>query len=93
VKKLHEGRLDSIYTSKDNTFTGGSDCKVNILDKTFNVLVKIDCEEIFKHSMNAEVRSICITSDNKNIIIGTYGSEIWELTTKDAKLTPSSKFL
>lgn len=33
-----------------------------------------------------------ITADNKNLIVGTNGGEIYELYTKDAKLTTSSKY-
>lgn len=42
--------------------------------------------------MNCEIRSLQLSSDNKNLLVGTYGSEIWELLTKDAKITTSTKF-
>jgi WD40 repeat protein len=42
--------------------------------------------------MCAEIRSLCLSVDSKNILVGTFGSEIYELTTKDIKLNIQSKF-
>jgi microtubule-associated protein-like 6 len=54
-------------------------------------LIKIT-EEAFKGSLNFEIKAMHITADNKNLIVGTNGGEIYELYTKDAKLTTSSKY-
>lgn len=71
--------------------TGGRDGKVTIMDKNYSFLVKIT-EESFKGSFNFEIKAVHLTADNKNLIIGTNGSEIYELSTKDAKLTTSTKY-
>jgi hypothetical protein len=42
--------------------------------------------------MLPEIRSVAVSSDLKSLLVGTAGSEIYELTTKDAKITSSSKF-
>lgn len=43
-------------------------------------------------SVCPEVRTVALTSDSKNMIIGTFGSEIYELTTRDAKISPTTKY-
>lgn len=54
-------------------------------------MVKIT-DESFKGSFNFEIKAVHLTADNKSLIVGTNGSEIYELSTKDAKLTTSSKY-
>ena len=66
--------------------------KINILDKNYSILLKLHADEFFKQSINCEIRSLQFSVDNKNIIIGTFGSEIWEISTKDAKISISTKF-
>ena len=49
--------------------------------------------ETVKGALQPEVRSVALSPDMKSILVGTSGGEIYELTTKDAKVTPNSKFL
>ena len=37
------------------------------------------------------VRSICLSKDNKKLLVGTYGSEIYEIETKSGgEITPDA---
>jgi WD40 repeat protein len=36
--------------------------------------------------MGNEIKSVQVTSDAKQVLVGTYGGEIWELSTKDVTL-------
>jgi len=69
---------------------------VLVLDKSYNVVAKILLEEVLRGpnmpSQCPEVRAVGVSSDMKNIIIGTYASEIYELSTKDAKISATTKF-
>lgn len=37
MSKLHKGRLDCVSVVGSTIFTGGTDCKVNVLDKSLSV--------------------------------------------------------
>ncbi|EGR31701.1 hypothetical protein IMG5_103450 [Ichthyophthirius multifiliis] len=102
-KKLHDKALDSIFVqnsqnqSSQYIFTGGRDCKINILDKTYNLILIIPVEEQLKsqiilNSACSEIRAMCLSQDCKSLLVGTFGSEIYEFTTKDIKLNNSTKF-
>ncbi|EAR94225.2 HELP domain protein (macronuclear) [Tetrahymena thermophila SB210] len=95
-KKVHDKGIDSVFVQGGMIFTGGRDYKVLVLDKTLNVITKVALDEVLKGpnipSLCPEVRSISLSSDSKNMIIGTYASEIYELNTKDAKITSTTKF-
>lgn len=43
-------------------------------------------------SLCPEVRAIAVTSDSKSLTIGTFGSEIFELSTRDAKISATTKY-
>jgi microtubule-associated protein-like 6 len=45
-----------------------------------------------KGALQPEIKSVCLSPDLKSLLVGTAGGEIYELTTKDAKITPNSKF-
>lgn len=42
--------------------------------------------------MQPEIRSVAVSPDLKCLLVGTAGSEIYEIATKDAKITMNSKF-
>lgn len=44
------------------------------------VLTKIECAKILEGSVCQNIRSISLDSSGKKMVIGTYGSEIYELT-------------
>jgi len=37
-------------------------------------------------AIKPEIRSLCLSNDNKKILVGTFGSEIYELRTNDTQL-------
>ena len=39
-----------------------------------------------KNAIVPEIRSIQLSANDRNILIGTYGGEIWELSTKDVAI-------
>lgn len=86
--------MEAIFVSRDFILTGGRDAKINLLDAkgTYKVLLFIKVPEVVKGAIQPEVKSIALSPDLRSLLIGTSGGEIYELTTKDAKITPNSKF-
>jgi len=77
-----------------SVLTGGRDFKINFLDTkgSYKVLLSVKIPETVKGALQPEIKSVSISPDYKSLLVGTAGSEIYELTTKDAKITPNSKF-
>lgn len=86
--------MDALYIGKEFILTGGRDCKVIFLDTkgNYKILLVVKVPETVKGALMPEIKSVALSPDLKSILIGTCGSEIYELTTKDAKITPNSKF-
>ena len=59
--------------------TGGRDAKVNILDKQFAVLMCIDMADKAYGSISPGIRALSLDRMGKNLLVGTFGSEIFEL--------------
>ncbi len=59
--------------------TGGRDAKVNILDKHFAVLMCIDMADKSYGSISPGIRALSLDRMGKNLLVGTFGSEIFEL--------------
>ena len=82
---IHAKAIDAIYvTEKSATIvTGGKDNVVNLLDKTsYAVVQKVELDKLLQGAIAPQIRSASYSVDNKSIIVGTYGSEIYELSTK-----------
>jgi len=94
--ELHKKSIDVIVNCNGYILTGGQDYKINILDKTYNSLIKMSDENISVKkelaSFCPEIKALCLSSDNKLLVIGTAGGEIYELSTKDAKINTSTKY-
>ena len=70
-----ESRLFSV-------FTGSRDLKINILDpkKKYKIINSIDMMVITNgDAIMPRVRSICINANQDKMLVGTFGSEIYEL--------------
>ncbi len=66
-----------------SVITGGGDGVINILDSgNYATIVKLTLDNIIKNSFSTKVRAATFASDNKTLLIGTYGSEIYEISTK-----------
>jgi len=66
--------------------TGGRDAKVCILDKKFTLLMEINMADPQYASTNPEIRALSLDKMGKHLLVGTIGSEIYELS-----IEPSSK--
>ncbi len=49
-------------------------------------------EENYKGCLHPEIRCAHLSSDGKNLLVGTFGGEIYEMMTKDAKINTSTRF-
>ena len=66
--------------------TGGRDAKVCILDRKFTVLMEINMADPKFNSISPEIRTLSLDKMGKNLLVGTIGAEIYELS-----IEPSSK--
>ena len=55
---------------------------IKILDKTYKVILNYPAQINLKSSLCPMIRSAYLSSDCKNLIIGTIASEIYEIVTK-----------
>jgi len=70
-----------IFVNPSYVVTGGRDCMVNILDRNnYEVLSKIDILLVCPDAKFAQPRSVCLNIDNKRVLVGTKGSEIYEFS-------------
>lgn len=94
---LHNKKsIECISNCGGYILTGGRDCRINILDKNYNPLLKVTEEQFVSKkelfSFCSEIKAAWLSQDSKLLIIGSVGGEIYELSTKDAKLNTSTKF-
>ncbi|KRX05725.1 WD40-repeat-containing domain [Pseudocohnilembus persalinus] len=92
IQKATDTAVESLISCNGYLLVGGRDSKVIIYDKGLNQLVKISIDDLFKDSFSSQIKSLHLSADNKNLVIGTSGSEIYQLTTKDIKIQNSTKF-
>ena len=78
--KLHERPLDAITVTDTHVFTGGRDGFVNVLNATsYALLFKFEIGPKFASVCNT-VRSIALHPNKSQLLIGTLGSEIYEIS-------------
>lgn len=87
--------MDAIWISDEYVLTGGRDCVINILNKSYKTVNRIDMKKSIPDSITPMVRSLCINDicENKSsekILVGTYGSEIYEFVNKNQNFELSS---
>lgn len=51
MPKLHSRSIDAFTVTDNHIFTGGRDCKIQVISKTYKLLFTIDTEQI-KNSVN-----------------------------------------
>jgi microtubule-associated protein-like 6 len=71
---------------------GSKDHKITIFSKDLQQQVKINLDEVLKQAIDPEVRALTLNPETRTIVVGTFGSEIHELTTKDNKINISTKY-
>lgn len=59
--------------------TGGRDAKVQIMDRSLELIMTVNVGEARFGSLSGAVRSIALSSDKTNLLIGTLGGEIYEV--------------
>ena len=75
VKGKHEGPVDAIYVYKDYIFTGGRQGNIVILDNKFNVVHTVSTKKLG----GADPGVNAFAYDGDRLIVGTRGSEVYEL--------------
>ena len=75
---LHKKPMDCVSIEKQIIVTGGRDGIINILNKELTVIMKVDFTE--QVSINPGIRSATLDGEGKNLLVGTLGSEIFELS-------------
>eukprot|EP01022_Parablepharisma_sp_SALTPOND_P009431 TRINITY_DN1391_c0_g1_i1.p1 TRINITY_DN1391_c0_g1~~TRINITY_DN1391_c0_g1_i1.p1 ORF type:complete len:2151 (-),score=139.11 TRINITY_DN1391_c0_g1_i1:21-6473(-) len=85
-KQIHTKPIDCITIAQQIILTGGRDAKVNILDKQFNLIMTIDMSDKAYGSISPGIRALSLDRMGKNLLVGTFGSEIYELN-----IEPSGK--
>jgi len=53
---------------------------------------KINLKTDLDGALCPKVRSLCVSNDNKKILVGTFGSEIYELSTNDSSFSNTTKW-
>ena len=53
---------------------------IKVSSHTFLVKLTIDCNKTLDSSVCPSIRGLSLSSNNKKLLIGTYGSEIYQLT-------------
>jgi len=85
-RQIHTKPIDCITIAQQIILTGGRDAKVNILDKHYNIIMWIDMTNEKFGSISPGIRALSLDRMGKNLLVGTLGSEIYELN-----IEPSGK--
>ena len=76
--KLHTGVIDTIRVTKEHIFTGGRDCRIQVLDsKTYATSFSFSFDDAELKSVCAKPRSIDLDPTGKFVVVGTFGCEIF----------------
>jgi len=71
------------YLNFNSIVTGAADEVITILDKgTYATLLKFSFDSVVKTAIAPKIKSVCFAPDQKTLLVGTYGSEIYEISTK-----------
>ena len=74
---LGVGPIDSLIVSKSYIVAGGRDMKVKVLGLDYNELSEIDVNGNQFKSINGQPRALSIDDNETNLVIGTFGCEIF----------------
>lgn len=76
---VHQRGVDSLWATHACIVSGGKDGLVYILDNNLNKRQTFDLSSPQYASVCPFIRSACISEDGANLLVGTYGSEIYEI--------------
>eukprot|EP00948_MAST-09A_sp_MAST-9A-sp1_P002160 g2160.t1 len=79
--KAHDLAVNSIHSHSHGIVSGGKDGKVKVWSTTLELKVEFDISPL--GSMSPSVRSVFIDIDKNKILVGTRGSEIFEISGSD----------
>ena len=77
--QVHQRPVDTIWSTDDRIFTGGREGTIRIHDFNLENMHVFDLNQPQYESVCSSIRSICLSSDKTTLLIGTFGSEIYEL--------------
>lgn len=88
----HEQVCDAITVTKEYVLTGGRDGVLNILTKTYEKIQQVKISELCEGSLCPGVRAIYADVPNSKILVGTLGSEIYQLQWDGGAINENTKF-
>ena len=77
--QLHAKGLDSVWTGHGTVVTGGKDGIVLVLDAALNKRQSFDLNNQQYAAVASAIRSAMLSDDGSMLLVGTYGSEIYEI--------------
>lgn len=77
--QVHQRSVDAIWSGEERIFTGGREGTIHLLSMSLENLHIFDLNQPQYESISSSIRSLCLSPDKSKILIGTYGSEIYEL--------------
>ncbi len=92
--EVHERAVDSLWASDNFIVTGGKDGIVFVLDKNLQKVNSFDLNQEKFSSVAPLIRSAQLDESGNHLLVGTYGSEIYEidLSTGDFKTFTQGHF-
>jgi WD40 repeat protein/Ca2+-binding EF-hand superfamily protein len=79
--KAHERSVNALYSCNEGLCSGGKDGMVRLWTTSLECTVEVDMAVL--GAFNPCVRSVCWNPDSNKILIGTRGSEIFEVSASD----------
>jgi WD40 repeat protein len=77
----HKGTLDALYVNKF-VVSGGADGNIHVMDKkSYDIINTISLKKIASDSVSPKLRSVAFDENETTLVVGTYGSEIYTLST------------
>ena len=81
VVKAHSKAVNTFFKTPDyNLISGGRDGTICFFDASLNKTRSIDLREIHKDIFRFGVKSVCLNGDGDRLLVGTDGSQIFELS-------------
>eukprot|EP01038_Epipyxis_sp_PR26KG_P009724 gene9724-13087_t len=78
--KAHTGTINALYSCHQGLLSGGKDHRVRVWTHSLDPVVTFDMSHF---GINPSVRSVCLSSDGTSILVGTKGSNIFEISAID----------
>ena len=79
--KAHDSIINTIHSTNEGIITGSQDGTVKIWGPSLVFKLVIDLKTL--GSLNPSVKSVCWDNELSKVLVGTDGSEIWELSAED----------